>query len=100
MWAGLVSADLTTMACLRWRRWRRLRCRYDADGGGTLDRAEVVAMLSAEGLAEDDGYVDGMIDAFDAVRERCMPHGRHWSPPGSTAWPFLAVLAVSGRMAG
>ena len=39
---------------------------YDADGSGSLDRDEVKQLLAGLGLADDEGYVDGMLDAFDA----------------------------------
>ena len=40
--------------------------KYDLDGGGSLDKAEVKGLLQAQGLCVTDDYIDGIIAAFDA----------------------------------
>eukprot|EP01051_Picozoa_sp_SAG22_P013288 SAG22_NODE_1469_length_4347_cov_2.842279_1_plen_280_part_00 len=42
--------------------------KYDADGSGALDKAEVRALLQSQGLCVTQEYLDGIIDAFDADR--------------------------------
>jgi len=43
----------------------KLFTEYDEDGGGTLDHTEVKNLLADAGFQVDEGYINGLLDAFD-----------------------------------